>query len=114
MGNNKICAQKGNNLYSKNRIENYKIIRLLPNYAMNERFLTTKKLYHEQRQFVKRFFKMLQIGAFFVFGEQESDFFSEALDGKIEAVEYILRTVLERNDIVVLETKAQVEYKSAE
>lgn len=40
-------------------------------------------------------------------------FFSEALDGKIEAVEYILRTVLERNDIVVLETKAQVEYKSA-
>ena len=61
---------------------------------------------------------MLQIGAFFVFfgggGERESDFFSEALDGKIEAVEYILQTVLERNDIVVLETKAQVEYKSAE
>ena len=46
-------------------------------------------------------------------GERESDFFSEALDGKIEAVEYILQTVLERNDIVVLETKAQVEYKSA-
>ena len=43
----------------------------------------------------------------------DDDFFSEALDGKIEAVEYILRTVLERNDIVVLETKAQVEYKSA-
>ena len=42
----------------------------------------------------------------------DDDFFSEALDGKIEAVEYILRTVLERNDIVVLETKAQVEYKS--
>lgn len=43
----------------------------------------------------------------------DDDFFSEALDGKLEAVEYILRTVLERNDIVVLETKAQVEYKSA-
>lgn len=43
----------------------------------------------------------------------DDDFFSEALDGKIEAVEYILQTVLERNDIVVLETKAQVEYKSA-
>ena len=43
----------------------------------------------------------------------DDDFFSEALDGKIEAVEYILWTVLERNDIVVLETKAQVEYKSA-
>lgn len=44
----KICAQKGNNLYPKNRIENYKINRLLPNYAMNERFSTTKKLYHER------------------------------------------------------------------
>ena len=43
----------------------------------------------------------------------DDDFFSEALDGKLEAVEYILQTVLERNDIVVLETKAQVEYKSA-
>ena len=43
----------------------------------------------------------------------DDDFFSEALDGKIEAVEYILQTVLERNDIVVVETKAQVEYKSA-
>ena len=68
MGNNKICAQKGNNLYSKNRIENYKINRLLPNYTMMQCFLTTKKLYHEQQWFVKRFFKMLQIGAFFVFG----------------------------------------------
>lgn len=68
MGNNKICAQKGNNLYSKNRIENYKINRLLPNYTMMQCFLTTKKLYHEQQWFVKRFFEMLQIGAFFVSG----------------------------------------------
>ena len=64
MGNNKICAQKGNNLYSKNRIENYKINRLLPNYAMNERFLTTKKLYHELQQIVKRFLEMQLIVAF--------------------------------------------------
>ena len=71
MGNNKICAQKGNNLYSKNRIENYKINRLLPNYAMNERFLTTKKLYHERQQFVKSFFKMLQIGAFCEKGRED-------------------------------------------
>ena len=68
MGNNKICAQKGNNLYSKNRIENYKINRLLPNYTMMQCFLTTKKLYHEQQWFVKRFFEMLQIGAF-LYGE---------------------------------------------
>ena len=68
MGNNKICAQKGNNLYSKNRIENYKINRLLPNYTMMQCFLTTKKLYHEQQWFVKRIFEMLQIGAFFVSG----------------------------------------------
>ena len=31
----------------------------------------------------------------------DDDFFSEALDGKIEAVEYILNTVLERDDIKV-------------
>ena len=43
----------------------------------------------------------------------DDDFFSEALDGKIEAVEYILQTVLERDDLKVVETKAQVEYKSA-
>ena len=43
----------------------------------------------------------------------DDDFFSEALDGKCEAVEYILRTVLNREDLTVLETKAQVEYKSA-
>ena len=29
----------------------------------------------------------------------DDDFFSEALDEKIEPVEYILRTILERNDI---------------
>ena len=43
----------------------------------------------------------------------DDDFFSEALDGKVEAVEYILNTVLERADIKVKSTKAQVEYKSA-
>lgn len=43
----------------------------------------------------------------------DDDFFSEALDGKIEAVEYILQIVLERDDLQVVETKAQVEYKSA-
>ena len=35
----------------------------------------------------------------------DDDFFSEALDGKIEAVEYILNTVLERDDIKVKSTK---------
>ena len=39
--------------------------RLLTNYAMIERFLTTKKLYHDGQPFVKRFCKMLQIGALF-------------------------------------------------
>ena len=43
----------------------------------------------------------------------DDDFFSEALDGKTEAVEYILNTVLERDDIKVKSTKAQAEYKSA-
>ena len=43
----------------------------------------------------------------------DDDFFSEALDRKTKAVEYILNTVLERNDIKVKSTKAQVEYKSA-
>ena len=43
----------------------------------------------------------------------DDDFFSEALDGKVEAVEYILNTILERADIKVKSTKAQVEYKSA-
>lgn len=36
----------------------------------------------------------------------DDDFFSEALDGKIEAVEYILKTILERDDIKVRSTKA--------
>lgn len=43
----------------------------------------------------------------------DDDFFSEALDEKIEPVEYILCTILERNDIKVQCTEAQVEYKSA-
>nr|WP_296005857.1 PD-(D/E)XK nuclease family transposase [uncultured Blautia sp.] len=43
----------------------------------------------------------------------DDDFFSEALDGKTEAVGYILITILERDDIKVKSTKAQVEYKSA-
>ena len=43
----------------------------------------------------------------------DDDFFSEALDGKIEAVEYILKTILERDDIKLRSTKAQVEYKSS-
>ncbi len=41
----------------------------------------------------------------------DDDFFSEALDEKIAPVEYILNTVLERDDIRVLRTEAQVEYK---
>ena len=43
----------------------------------------------------------------------DDDFFSEALDGKIGTVEYILNTILERDDVKVKSTKAQVEYKSA-
>lgn len=43
----------------------------------------------------------------------DDDFFSEALDGKVETVEFILQVVLERDDLKVIETKAQVEYKSA-
>ena len=40
----------------------------------------------------------------------DDDFFSEALDVKIAPGEYILNTVLERDDIRVLRTEAQVEY----
>ena len=40
----------------------------------------------------------------------DDDFFSEALDEKIAPVEYILNTVLERDDIRVLRTEAQVEF----
>ena len=54
----------GNNLYPKNRIENYKIARLLPNYTMMQCFLITKKLYHIRYGYVKGFFKMQQIVAF--------------------------------------------------
>lgn len=43
----------------------------------------------------------------------DDNFFSEALDEKIAPVEYILKTILERDDIRVLHTEAQVEYKSA-
>ena len=43
----------------------------------------------------------------------DDDFFSESLDGKVEAVEFILQVVLERDDLKVIETKEQVEYKSA-
>lgn len=43
----------------------------------------------------------------------DDNFFSEALDEKIAPVEYILKTILERDDIKVLHTEAQVEYKSA-
>jgi len=43
----------------------------------------------------------------------DDDFFSEALDGKNEAVEYLLCTILERTDLKVINTAAQVEYKSA-
>ncbi|MDR0947888.1 MAG: nuclease, partial [Lachnospiraceae bacterium] len=43
----------------------------------------------------------------------DDDFLSEVLDGKIEAIEFIIQTILERDDIKVKSTKAQVEYKSA-
>lgn len=43
----------------------------------------------------------------------DDDFFSEALNEKIAPVEYILHTILERTDIRVQRTEAQVEYKSA-
>lgn len=43
----------------------------------------------------------------------DDDFFSEALNGKTEAVEFILNTILERTDLKVKHTAAQVEYKSA-
>ena len=43
----------------------------------------------------------------------DDDFFSEALDGKKDAIAYILNTILEMDDIKVKSTKAQVKYKSA-
>lgn len=43
----------------------------------------------------------------------DDDFFSEALNGKAEAVQFILNTILECTDLKVKNTAAQVEYKSA-
>lgn len=43
----------------------------------------------------------------------DDDFFSEALNGKKDAVEFILNTILGRTDLKVRHTAAQVEYKSA-
>lgn len=43
----------------------------------------------------------------------DDDFFTEVLNGKIAAVEFILNTILGRADLKVRHTAAQVEYKSA-
>lgn len=43
----------------------------------------------------------------------DDDFFSETLDNKPEAVGYIVNTILGRNDIRIVSTRTQVEYKSA-
>ena len=43
----------------------------------------------------------------------DDEFFSETLDGKIDAVQFIINTVLERNDLKIIDTKTQREYKSA-
>jgi hypothetical protein len=43
----------------------------------------------------------------------DDDFFSEVLDGKIEAVQFIVDTILGRGELRVIQTDAQVEYKSA-
>ena len=43
----------------------------------------------------------------------DDDFFSEALDGRIEAVQFILRVILENPTLRVISTRAQVEYRSA-
>ena len=56
------------NFFDTSAVEAVIELVLLPNYAMNERFSTTKKLYHERKQFVKRLLKMQQIVAFFVSG----------------------------------------------
>ena len=52
------------NFFDTSAVEAVIELVLLPNYAMNERFSTTKKLYHERKQFVKRLLKMQQIVAF--------------------------------------------------
>lgn len=43
----------------------------------------------------------------------DDDFFSETLDNKPEAVQFIINTILERNDIRIQSARTQVEYKSA-
>jgi hypothetical protein len=43
----------------------------------------------------------------------DDDFFSETLDRKVEAVQYVLNTILQREDLQIIDTKAQVEYRSA-
>ena len=43
----------------------------------------------------------------------DDDFFSEVLDGKKEAVQFILNTVLERSDLEVIQTQTQRTYRSA-
>ena len=43
----------------------------------------------------------------------DDEFFSEALDGKIAAVQVLVDTILERTDLKVISAKSQVTYKSA-
>ena len=43
----------------------------------------------------------------------DDEFFSEALDGKIVAVQVLVDTILERTDLKVISAKSQVTYKSA-
>ena len=52
------------NFFDTSAVEAVIELVLLPNYAMNERFSTTKKLYHELQQIVKRFLEMKLIVAF--------------------------------------------------
>ena len=42
----------------------------------------------------------------------DDEFFSEALDGKIEAVQYIIDIILERTDLRVISVQAQASYKN--
>lgn len=43
----------------------------------------------------------------------DNDFFSEALDGKIDAVQFILNAILEGDELRIIATKTRKEYKSA-
>ena len=43
----------------------------------------------------------------------DDDFFSEVLNGKIDAVQFIINTILERTDLIIESATSQVEYKSA-